>query len=45
MKWHREGEPYRCSRPVREQSTLQKVSDEGITKIDKLQIESRKFKM
>ncbi|AJI08271.1 TPA: hypothetical protein ACLQU7_004741 [Bacillus tropicus] len=45
MKWHREGETYRFSRPVGKQSTLQKASEEGITEIEKLQIENRKLKM
>ncbi|PER88123.1 IS3 family transposase [Bacillus cereus] len=45
MKWHREGETYRFSRPVGKQSTLQKTSEEGITEIEKLQIENRKLKM
>lgn len=45
MKWHREGKTYRFSRPVGKQSTLQKTSEEGITEIEKLQIENRKLKM
>ncbi|KAB5626798.1 hypothetical protein E8M24_31410 [Bacillus thuringiensis] len=45
MKWHREGETYRFSRSVGKQSTLQKASEEGITEIEKLQIENRKLKM
>lgn len=40
-----EGETYRFSRPVGKQSTLQKASEEVITEIEKLQIESRKLKM
>ncbi|HHT7239591.1 TPA: hypothetical protein ACTZ5V_004778 [Bacillus cereus] len=44
-KWHRKGETYRFSRPVGKQSTLQKASEEGITEIEKLQIENRKLKM
>ncbi|WP_141538259.1 hypothetical protein [Bacillus cereus] len=45
MKWHREGEMYRFSRPVGKQNTLQKASEEGITEIKKLQVENRKLKM
>ncbi|MGX5490964.1 hypothetical protein [Bacillus cereus] len=45
MKWHPEGETNHFSRPVGKQSTLQKASEEGITKVEKLQIENRKLKM
>ncbi len=40
MKWHREGETYRFSRPVGKQSTPQKANEEGVT-----EIENRKLKM
>ncbi|MDR4293831.1 hypothetical protein [Bacillus cereus] len=45
MKWHREGETYRFSRSVGKQSTLQKASEDGITEIEKFQLESQKLKI